>query len=64
MNEWFLTKQAQRIGLAVTIACSAMCVPDMAAAFAPRCSIWARMVVVPRIIGTYRPVTSCQGVTK
>jgi len=59
IGEWFLTKRAARLGLAFTMLFCAMCIPDMAAAFAPRCSIWARLVVVPRLWGTYKPQTKC-----
>lgn len=59
IGEWFLTKRAARLGLAGTIVFGLCCVPDMAAAFAPRCSVWARFVVVPRILGTYKPQTKC-----
>jgi len=61
IGEWFLSKQAQRLGLAFTILFCAMCIPDMASAFAPRCSIWARVVVVPRLWGSYAPVMKCDG---
>ena len=59
IGEWFVGKTAERIGLALTIIFCLMCVPDMMAAFSYRCGTMARFVVVPRIWGTYTPVTKC-----
>lgn len=64
MREWFMTAQAARAGLLLTLICAGLCVPDLAAAFAPRCSKWARVVVVPRIVGTYKPVAGCLAVAQ
>lgn len=59
IGEWFLTRQAQRLGLAFTILFSLGCVPDIVSTFAPRCSIFHKLVIAPRVLGTYKPQTKC-----
>ena len=59
IGEWFLSKQAQRLGLAFTIFFGLGCVPDIVSTFAPRCSIFHKMVIAPRLLGTYRAQVWC-----
>ena len=59
IGEWFLTRQAQRLGLAFTILFSLGCVPDIISTFAPRCSIFHKLVIAPRVFGTYKAQTKC-----
>ena len=60
IGEWFVSKQAQRLGLAFTIIFGLGCVPDIVSTFAPRCSIFHKMVIAPRLLGTYRPQVGCE----
>lgn len=60
IGEWFLSKQAQRLGLAFTIIFGLGCVPDIVSTFAPRCSIFHKMVIAPRLLGTYRAQVGCE----
>ena len=59
IGEWFLSKQAQRLGLAFTIIFGLGCVPDIVSTFAPRCSVFHKLVIAPRLLGTYQPQTKC-----
>jgi len=64
IGEWFLSKQAQRLGLAFTIIFGLGCVPDIVSTFAPRCSIFHTLVIAPRLLGTYRAQVGCEALTK
>jgi len=59
IGEWFLSKKAERLGLAFTIFFGLGCVPDIVSTFAPRCSIFHKLVIAPRLLGTYKPQTKC-----
>ncbi len=59
IGEWFLTRQAQRLGLAFTILFSLGCVPDIISTFAGRCSVFHKLVIAPRVLGTYKAQKKC-----
>ena len=59
IGEWFLSKQAQSLGLVFTIIFGLGCVPDIVSTFAPRCSIFHKLVIAPRLLGTYRAQVGC-----
>lgn len=59
IGEWFITKQAERLGLAFTIIFGLGCVPDIVSTFAGRCSVFHRLVIAPRVFGTYKAPTKC-----
>jgi len=60
IGEWFLSKQAERLGLAFTIFFGLGCVPDIVSTFAPRCSIFHKLVIAPRLLGAYRAQVGCE----
>ena len=60
IGEWFWTERAARIGLAATIIFGLGCVPDIVSTFAPRCSIFHKLVIAPRLLGNYKPQTKCE----
>ncbi len=59
IGEWFLTRQAQRLGLAFTIIFGLGCVPDIISTFAGRCSVFHKLVIAPRVFGTYKAQAKC-----
>jgi len=59
IGEWFLTERAARLGLAATIIFGLGCVPDIVSTFAPRCSIFHKLVIAPRLLGAYRAQVGC-----
>lgn len=59
IGEWFLTRQAQRLGLVFTIIFGLGCVPDIISTFAGRCSVFHKLVIAPRVFGTYKAQAKC-----